>query len=51
MGRSAECLERLPSLALQFNMDYGAKIHVDGKNHGPTSITALGDYAGGKPWA
>ena len=41
-------ITNLFSLALQFNIEYAAQIHVDGKNRGPTYITALGNYDSGQ---
>ena len=35
---------------IQLNRNYGAKMHVDGNNHGLSAIMALGDYTGGELW-
>eukprot|EP00929_Paragymnodinium_shiwhaense_P036234 TRINITY_DN19445_c0_g1_i2.p1 TRINITY_DN19445_c0_g1~~TRINITY_DN19445_c0_g1_i2.p1 ORF type:complete len:487 (-),score=130.97 TRINITY_DN19445_c0_g1_i2:376-1836(-) len=46
--------QELPSDAtftsIQVNKDYGAALHVDGNNRGPSWIIGLGDYSGGQLW-
>ena len=36
---------------MQLNRDYAAKMHVDGNNHGPSMVIALGDFLGGQLWS
>lgn len=35
---------------MQLNRNYGARMHVDGNNHGYSYIIALGEYEGGDLW-
>jgi len=42
--------EGLKFTTLQLNRNYSAKLHVDGNNHGASSIIGLGNYIGGELW-
>jgi len=35
---------------IQLNKGYAARLHVDGNNHGPSYIIAMGDFTGGQLW-
>ena len=36
--------------SVQCNKNYGAALHIDGNNCGPSAITSMGDHTGGELW-